>query len=58
MNLISLLYITIKEIGIRFDVTRRSVEDQIKRLKQKGLIRRVGPDKGGHWEIIENENDK
>ena len=34
-----------------------STEDGIKynleRLKKLGLLRRVGPDKGGFWEIIE-----
>jgi ATP-dependent DNA helicase RecG len=29
------------------------VEDNIKILQEKGLVRRVGPDKGGYWELIE-----
>jgi ATP-dependent DNA helicase RecG len=29
------------------------VEDNIKILQEKGLLRRVGPDKGGYWELIE-----
>ena len=33
-------------------LTRRGVEWQLKQLKEKGLINRVGPDKGGHWEIV------
>ena len=24
------------------------------KMKDQGLIRRVGPDKGGHWEVINN----
>ncbi len=47
--------ITINEIADVLMIKRRSVEDQLKRLKEKGLIRRVGPDKGGHWEVIENK---
>ena len=27
-------------------------EENISKLKAKGLIRRVGPAKGGHWEVI------
>jgi hypothetical protein len=27
----------------------------MKKLQEHGVIRRVGPDKGGHWEIIEQE---
>ena len=35
-------------IGIRSD----SVRDHIQTLKKLGIVRRIGPDKGGHWEII------
>jgi len=35
-------------------ISTRAIEKQLDKLKQKGIIRRVGPDKGGHWEIIED----
>ena len=44
--------ITVREISEILGLSRRGVEEQIKSLKQKGVIRRVGPDKGGHWEVI------
>ncbi len=44
--------ITVKEIYSQLNITRRGIEEQIKTLKSQGLIRRVGPDKGGHWEVI------
>jgi len=47
--------ITIKELSLLLSLTRRGVEEQIKSLKAKGIIRRVGPDKGGHWEVIEQK---
>jgi len=31
--------------------TRPTIERAIKKLKQLGLIKRIGPDKGGHWEV-------
>ena len=31
----------------------RGVEWNLKALKDAGRIHRVGPDKGGHWELIE-----
>lgn len=34
-------------------LSRRGVEWQLKHLKEKNIIRRVGADKGGHWEIIQ-----
>ena len=45
--------ITISEIADRLSMTTRGVDKNIKRLKEQGIIRRVGPDKGGHWEVIE-----
>lgn len=34
-------------------VTRRVVQKLLKELIGEEKIKRVGPDKGGHWEIIE-----
>ena len=45
--------ITISEIADRLGMSTRGVDKNIKRLKEQGGIRRVGPDKGGHWEVIE-----
>lgn len=32
--------------------TVKAIEAQLARLKKSGVIRRVGPAKGGHWEVI------
>lgn len=44
--------ITVREMSEILGLSRRGVEEQIKSLKQKGVIRRIGPDKGGHWKVI------
>ncbi|OGV75134.1 MAG: hypothetical protein A3K19_13325 [Lentisphaerae bacterium RIFOXYB12_FULL_65_16] len=44
--------ITAREIGARIGLTPRAVEKQISKLQAAGRLRRVGPDKGGHWEVI------
>ncbi|KAA0250314.1 MAG: hypothetical protein DWB56_02220 [Candidatus Jettenia sp.] len=31
------------------------VEKSIRTLKQQGRLRRIGPDKGGYWEIIDTQ---
>ena len=31
---------------------RSSIIEQIAKLKSLGRLRRIGPDKGGHWEIV------
>ena len=43
---------TVRELSEMLSLSRRGVEEQIKSLKQKGIIRRIGPDKGGHWLVI------
>jgi ATP-dependent DNA helicase RecG len=30
----------------------RGVEWNLRKLKAAGVIRRIGPDKGGHWEVL------
>lgn len=47
--------VTQKQLVEITGLSRRGVEWQMNQLKSQGLIRRVGPDKGGYWEVIENE---
>ena len=44
--------ITLSELANMLKMTRRGIDKNIKKLKEQGLIRRVGPDKGGHWEVV------
>ncbi len=44
--------VTIAELAGKTGVSPRSVERNIKKLQEEGLLKRVGPDKGGHWEVI------
>ena len=47
--------VTVRELTVIVGLTRRGVEKQVALLKAKGILHRVGPDKGGHWEIDERE---
>ncbi len=38
----------VRELGIN----RSAIQRHLSNLKNAGKIRRVGPDKGGHWEVI------
>ncbi|MDR0843329.1 MAG: winged helix-turn-helix transcriptional regulator [Acidobacteriota bacterium] len=40
------------ELAVLISVSPATIKDQIKRLKDKGMIRCIGPDNGGHWEIV------
>ena len=44
--------ITIPELAELAGVTVRSIERNIQRLQLENRLRRVGPDKGGYWEIV------
>ena len=44
--------ITTDQLGKLIGITRRAVLKQINKLKEQGRVRRVGPDKGGHWEVL------
>ena len=45
--------ISASEIAMEIDMSSRGVEKQIRKLREAGLIKRVGADFGGHWEILE-----
>ena len=45
--------ITIERLAECTGVTTRSVERNLKKLQEHNKIKRVGPDKGGHWEVLE-----
>ena len=42
-----------KEIAEKFGVNESAVQKRLDSLKKKGVLRRVGPDKGGYWELTE-----
>ena len=44
--------ITRQELAAELGITDSGVKYHLKKMQDKGLIRRVGPDKGGHWELI------
>ncbi len=42
-----------KELADKVGISTTAIDKNIGQLKKKGLLKRMGPDKGGHWEIIE-----
>ena len=44
--------ITQTDIASETGLSRRGVEWNLRELKKNGRIRRIGPDKGGHWEVL------
>jgi ATP-dependent DNA helicase RecG len=44
--------ITASELAEAVGITPKGVEWQISRLKKEGVLKRIGPAKGGRWEIV------
>ena len=45
-------YISTSKMAEIIGVDRRNIARNIKKLQEQGIVRRVGPDKGGFWEVI------
>ena len=45
--------ITQNELAIHLGVSRKTVSAWIRTLKEKNLIRRIGSDRKGHWEVAD-----
>lgn len=44
-------HMTSKELAAVVGISERKIKSNIKKLKDVGLLRRIGPDRGGHWEV-------
>ena len=45
-------FITTKDLAGIISISLRKIKENISKLKKKGLLKRVGPAKGGYWEIL------
>ena len=45
--------ISVVEIAKQSNKSRRTIENNVKKLKEKGIISRIGSDKTGSWKILE-----
>ena len=43
---------TIQFLADEINISKRNVEKNLKQLKEKGLLARIGSDKSGRWKII------
>jgi ATP-dependent DNA helicase RecG len=44
---------SIKKLSEVIGINPSSIQNHLEKLKQRGIIERIGPAKGGHWEVIE-----
>ena len=45
-------FVGTQEMADMIGVERSTVARAIAKLKRAGMLRRIGPDKGGHWEVL------
>ena len=41
-----------KQLSELLGISRRGIEWNMKKLQNEGIIRRIGPDRGGFWQVI------
>ena len=44
--------VSARELSEIVGISSRKIEENIKKLKVQGKLKRIGPAKGGYWEII------
>jgi len=44
--------ITTEHLGNILGISKQAVLKQVEKLKNRGRLRRIGPAKGGHWEVL------
>jgi ATP-dependent DNA helicase RecG len=45
-------YVSARELSEIVGISSRKIEENIRKLKDQGVVKRIGPAKGGHWEVI------
>lgn len=41
-----------KRLAVQLGISQRKTEENLAKLKSKGLLKRIGPAKGGHWQVL------
>ena len=47
--------ITASELAEKSGLASKGIEWNIAKMKKDRLIKRIGPDKGGHWEVLKQK---
>jgi len=44
--------VSIREMAMGIGIRTTATDKNLTKLKRTGAIRRIGPAKGGHWEVV------
>lgn len=47
-------HISTAELAEVIGITQKGIDWQMTKLKKEGLLKRIGPAKGGHWKVIQS----
>ena len=47
-------FVTRAELAPQVGLSESGVKKQLRKLQNEGILKRVGPDKGGYWEIVKS----
>ena len=42
-------------LGKQLAISRDTAKEYVNKLKEKNVVKRVGPARGGHWEVVSSE---
>ncbi len=45
-------YVSSSELSDKVGISVRKIKENTRKLKERGLLRRVGSPKGGHWKVL------
>ncbi|MEA1908027.1 MAG: HTH domain-containing protein [Euryarchaeota archaeon] len=45
-------HVSKREMAESIGISTTAIDKNIVALKKKGLLRRIGPARGGHWEVV------
>ena len=47
-------HVSAAELSLILGISKRKIEVNLRKLKEKGILVRIGPDKNGYWEVTED----
>ena len=48
-------YISLSKLSKIVGISQTAIENHISKLKESGLLKRIGPAKGGHWQVVNGD---
>jgi ATP-dependent DNA helicase RecG len=50
-------HITTRQLSIKIGISNRKIKDNIKKLKEKNLVKRIGSPRSGYWKVMELDEE-